>query len=191
MKTNLMHAVTKSVSKKFKKIYPNSVFFEHYQLLKLVRNNAARNKNYPYLQPDALLGLKNKNERLFESNVSFILSLSFSKSNTNMAFLTSSGTLLFSTTSGLLNFKGNQKTNRQRVLKQMLTELNITLKKAQLEKVPICLQLTKVGTFQSQVVNLTKRFFLISSIKTFNRVPYNGCRKKKIRRKKFKQPIIR
>ena len=60
------------------------------------------------------------------------------------------------------------------------------MKKASfLGKKPVALHLNNVNFYQNLIVNKLKQTFYIKVIKSFNQAPYNGCRKKKVRRKKY------
>lgn len=181
MTFRLSHVLTKVLLLKFKKIYPESSFLELYQLLTALENRSHKLKNSTGLAQKALV----------EANVSYLVSVVFSRSNTRLTLSTSSGKLLFSQSAGAVGFKSSQKKNRIETLKKMLTKLNEEFDNSAYERLPACLQLSRVGVSKLPVVRLVKRFFLIASLKSFNSVPYNGCRKKKPRRKKRKSLIIR
>lgn len=118
------------------------------------------------------------------SDVYVVLLLKFSQSNTLFSVLTSSGKTIFSGSSGSLGLRGKQKTNRQlavRKIARTLKEVHPFL----IEFGPLsALHIVNVGPSRSFVIKTMKQFFLLTSIKSFDLVPYNGCRKKKMRRKK-------
>ena len=51
---------------------------------------------------------------------------------------------------------------------------------------PIALNLINVGSAKSWIIKKLKKRLFIRVIRSFNYRPHNGCRKKKVIRKKFK-----
>ena len=128
-------------------------------------------------------------------SVSFILLIIFSPTTTRLMFLTSSkDQTLFSSHAGAVGLtKKREKKNRKLAVTRLIKFLIESLKTAKLVSPyckPIALHLRNVGSADlPYVVKSVKRYFPIISIKLFSSPPYNGCRKKKIRRKKGYNPF--
>ena len=125
-----------------------------------------------------------------ESAVSYVIIVLFSKKkNTRVIVLTSSGKLINSYSSGLVGLKGKEKLARNLALKKIF----LSCKKSApiITNTPISLHLYNASHSLSSIVKLASQFFLVTSIQLFDMKPYNGCRKKKLRRKKFSQQIKR
>ena len=113
--------------------------------------------------------------------------ISFSRSNTLLHVMNSSGILKFFCSAGNLSYKGNSKKARALVLKSMI---NLLVRKLKfLRYKPIALHLKNVRFMRFWIVKRFKKKFTIRIVKNFNSYPYNGCRKRKVRRKKFIKKI--
>ena len=122
--------------------------------------------------------------------VTYIIIVLFSKKkNTRVVVLTASGKLIGSYSSGFVGLKGKEKLSRSLVLRKIF----LILKKSApiLTRTSISLHLYNASYDVSSTIKLASQFFLVTSIKLFDMKPYNGCRKKKLRRKKFSQRIKR
>lgn len=112
----------------------------------------------------------------------YIITVTFLKANTNINVSDIKGNVQLSLTSGSVNLIGKQKKNR---LKSVSRLVPLLLKKAPfLRNYPIAVHLYNVNYNKFLVLKQLKENFFISLVKSFNLSPYNGCRKKKIRRKK-------
>jgi len=116
--------------------------------------------------------------------VTYIIDITFSKTNTFIHVMDFSGRLKFFCSAGALKYKGKSKRSRSAVLKDMYKILLTKLKF--LKDQPIALHLKNVGFAKFWVVKLLKKKFFIKVVKSFNSYPYNGCRKKKMKRTKFR-----
>lgn len=149
----------------------------------------------PYPDSRATLpieALVDDNQRLTdELNVTYILVVVFSLKNTRVLLLNSSGQLIRSYSGGFAGFKNQQKTARQLVVRKILALLKPMYLNNVVDSTTVSLHLYNVGDKKSGIVKLVSQFFLVSSIKLFNSIPYNGCKKKKLRRKKFSRQIRR
>lgn len=133
----------------------------------------------------------NKNVKLKISNfkkddptlVFYILNISFLKTNTYLHLSNTKGETLIFFSAGQVNLTGKQKKNRRFAINKLLTLLN--RKAVFIEKKPIAVHLKNVKSYKFTIINKLKKFYLIKIIKSFNQTSYNGCRKSKIRRKKF------
>jgi len=126
-----------------------------------------------------------------EANTSGIILITFSQINTRVNFLDSSGKILFSQSPGSVGLKSRQKKNRKLTVKKLLSSLNKTIPYLVEKKNPIALHLKNVGGELKYITKLVKECFLIHSLKSYENIPFNGCRRKKIRRKKYVKLIRR
>ena len=131
------------------------------------------------------LFLKNENFRKHDSLVVYIIDISFSRSNTLLHIMDSLGVLKFFCSAGDLSYIGKSKKARVLVLKAIIQILIRKLKF--LQNKPIALHLKNVGFRKFWIVKKLKKKFFIKIVRSFNLYPHNGCRKKKVRRKKFKK----
>lgn len=136
--------------------------------------------------------LVTEDQRLInELNVTYTLAVVFSLRNTRVMLLSSSGRLIRSYSGGFAGFKHQKKTSRQLVVRKILASLKPTYFNNVANFNTVSLHLYNVGDKKSSIVKLVSQFFLVVSIKLFNSIPYNGCKKKKLRRKKFSRQIRR
>lgn len=115
--------------------------------------------------------------------VTYIIYFNFSKSNTNLQIMDSSGNSKIFYSSGLVNLTGKQKVARRLVLIKLFNLLTL-LKLKFIKNLPVALHLKNVGSYNSLIIQKLKKKFFIQVIKTFELKAYNGCRKKKERRKR-------
>ena len=116
--------------------------------------------------------------------VMYIIEIYFSKKNTLFNISDCSGNIKFFYSAGSFQQKGKGKTARSIVLKKFYRLLVSKLKFV--KKVPIAIHFKNADSNMFWFLkNLKKKFFIVL-VKRFNQYSYNGCRKKKIRRKKFK-----
>jgi len=115
--------------------------------------------------------------------VMYVINISFLKANTTIHVSDIKGNMKLFYSAGSIGLTGKQKRKRRIATSKLISLL---LQKATfLSKKPIALHLNNVNSYKSFIVNKLKRTFYIRLIKSFNQIPYNGCRKKKIRRKKY------
>ena len=96
-----------------------------------------------------------------------------------------SGKLKFFYSAGSFNYSGKSKKARYVVFRELYRVLISKLKF--LKNKPVALHLKNVGYNKSWIVKKLKKKFFIKSVRSFNLYPHNGCRKRKMRRKKFKK----
>lgn len=145
----------------------------------LIKEKDSKNLNF-------LLFKSNYNQQLKEDFlVTHIIDVTFSRSNTFVHVMDYSGNLKFSCSAGSVQYKGKGKKSRFVVLrdiyKTLITKLSF------LKGQPIALHLKNVGFSKVSIIKLLKKKFFIKTVRIFNLYPHNGCRKKKMRRKKFKK----
>lgn len=119
--------------------------------------------------------------------VMYIISISFLKANTTINVSDIKGNIKLFYTAGSVELAGKQKRQRSLAISRLISQL---VKKAKfLKNKPIALHLNNITFHKPLIVNKLKRNFFIKLIKSFNQAPYNGCRKKKIRRKKYAKKL--
>lgn len=121
--------------------------------------------------------------------IMYIVSIVFSKTNTLLHVMDYSGRLKFFYSAGSFSYVGKSKKARSVVFKKFYRVLVSKLKF--LRNKPISLHLTNVGFNKFWIVKKLKKRLFIKIVKNFNSYPYNGCRKKKVVRKKFKKKLKR
>jgi ribosomal protein S11 len=138
--------------------------------------------NYKFFNPGFLSvdkSFKSPNDYL----VTHIIDISFARSNSFLHVMDYSGKLKFFYSSGFFKYSGKNKKSRYNVFRDfyrvLVSKLNFLRGK------PIALHLKNVGYNKSWIVKKLQKKFFIKCIKSFNFYPYNGCRKSKMRRKKF------
>ena len=118
--------------------------------------------------------------------VFYIIYFNFSSSNTNLQITDSSGKSKIFYSAGLVNLKGKQKVLRRLVLVRLFNLLAL-LKLKFIKNFPVALHFKNVGSNKFLILKKLKLKFFIKIIKTFELNSYNGCRKKKERRKRQKK----
>jgi ribosomal protein S11 len=128
-----------------------------------------------------------KNYSLTKSDylVMYIIDISFSETNTLLHVTDFAGNLEFFCSAGSLNYKGKQKKLRFFVFRDLFRIL--VSKLTFLKGKPVALHLKNVGSNKFWIIKKLKTKFFIKVVRNYNLYPFNGCRKKKMRRKKFKK----
>jgi ribosomal protein S11 len=115
--------------------------------------------------------------------VVYIVNVSFLKANTTIHISDTRGNLKLFFSAGSVDLAGKQKKKRRIAVSKLISLL---LKKASfLGQNPIAVHLNNVNFYKNLIVRKLKRNLYIKIIKVFNQTPHNGCRKKKLRRKKY------
>ena len=115
--------------------------------------------------------------------VFYTITISFLKSNTIVSVSDIKGNMKVFYSSGSIDLIGKQKKNRVKAISKLISLL---FKKAFfVKKYPVAVHLYNVNFYSPLIINKLKTKFFVKVIKKFNKIPYNGCRKKKIRRKKY------
>lgn len=140
-----------------------------------------KNQNYKNLNSN-LFFINNKFIK-YDNLIMYIIHISFHRTNTLLHVTDFSGKLAFFCSAGDLSYKGKSKKARIQVLKSMIRLIlkNLTF----LRNKPIALHLTNVRFMKYNILKKLKTFFFIKIVNNFDLYPYNGCRKRKARRKKF------
>ena len=118
----------------------------------------------------------------------YIITISFLKTNTIIHLSNSKGNIILFYSAGNVGIKGKQKIKRKIVINKLL--LKLVKKIPFINKKPIALHLINVKFYKKLIIKQLKKNIFIKIIKSFNLIPYNGCRKKKIRRKKKIKNLI-
>jgi ribosomal protein S11 len=122
----------------------------------------------------------------FDHIIMYIIDITFSRSNIFLNVMDSSGKLKFFCSAGHLQYKGRKnKKSRFQVLRSIYHVLLAKLRF--LKGKPIALHLKNVGLKRFWIIKKLKTHFFIKLVSIFNLFPFNGCRKKKVKRKKFKK----
>ena len=117
----------------------------------------------------------------------YIINISFLKANTTIHISDIKGNLKLFYSAGSVNLTGKQKRKRRISVSKLISLL---LKKATfLTTEPVALHLNNINFHKNFIISRLKRVLYIRIIKSFNQAPYNGCRKKKLRRKKYTKKI--
>lgn len=161
---------------KFKKQYLEQLK-NKIKILKYIKDNNYKSlNNRVYLQSCNIP---------YNKLIMYIVSIFFSRTNILLHVMDFSGKLKFFYSAGSFKFSGKSKKAKSLVLKKFY---RIILNKLTFLKYkPISLHLENVGFNKFWVIKKLKRRLFIKVIKSFSSYSYNGCRKKKIRRKKFKR----
>lgn len=166
------------------------------KLLSIIENISKKKKYINLLksQSEKLTKIKNKqskclsltnNLNLKENQiVKYIIDITFSKTNTLLHIMSFSGKLIYFYSAGQFKFKGKNKRSLRLIIKEFYKLLVTRLKF--LKGQPVVLNLKNLDSSQVWIVKLFKKKFFITAVNTFKNIPYNGCRKKKVRRKKFR-----
>ncbi len=129
-----------------------------------------------------------KNNQLKSGNsqnlvVMYVINIFFLKANTTIHVSDIKGNMKLFYSAGSVGLAGKQKRKRRVAVSKLISLL---LKRATfLNKKPIALHLNNVNFYKNLIASKLKRTLYIRVIKSFNQAPYNGCRKKKLRRKKY------
>lgn len=120
--------------------------------------------------------------------VVYVINISFSKKNTLLHVSDCSGNVKFFYSAGSFQQKGKKKIFRSLVLRKFYKVLVSKLKF--LRNVPIAIHFKNLNSNMFWFLKKLKKTLFIAIVKHFNQYSYNGCRKKKIRRKKFKRKSL-
>lgn len=180
---NLSHTLFNTVSNKLKlkisllseeRLYVNSLHVQIESLKKI------KESNYKDISVQKNQVKINNNQDLI---VMYIINISFLKANTTIHISDIKGNMRLFYSAGSVGLIGKQKRKRRIAALKLISLL---LKRATfLNKRPVALHLKNVNSYRNIIVSKLKRNLFIRVVKSFNQTPYNGCRKKKVRRKKY------
>jgi ribosomal protein S11 len=130
--------------------------------------------------------IQNRQDYSLNDNIiMYIIDITFSRSNTFLHVMDASGKLKYYCSAGQLDYKGKNKKDHFEVFKSIYRILITKLEF--LKNKPVALHLKNVGFKHFWILKKLKKKFFIKITRFFNLFPFNGCRKKKIRRKKIKK----
>lgn len=140
-------------------------------------------KKYFYKEINSLLFYKtNKTTNV----IRYVIIFTFSKKNTSLHVMNSLGELKYFCSAGVLSFIKKAKLARKSIIKAMIWVL--AMKFRDLHWMPIALHLVNISTsIKRQIKEKIGKMFSKQCIRNFNINCYNGCRRKKVSRKKFKK----
>ena len=164
------------LNKFFYKIKRNKKYTNNLKTQDIFLNSIKKN-NYKILSAF----LKEKNNNYKTSVITYVLNIQFSRSNTLLNVMDCSGNVKFFYSAGVFDFKGRQKVSRILVLKKFYKFIILKLKF--LRGKPIAVHLKNVGLNNFWFLKKLKRKLFIVTIRNFNFYSYNGCRRKKVKRK--------
>lgn len=145
---------------------------------KLLRE--AKESSIKYLSPNKLIEDGDNRQDL---TVMYVINLSFLRANTTVHVSDVKGNVKLFYSAGSVDLTGKQKRKRRVAVSKLIS---LILKKSSfLATKPIALHLNNVSYYKGFIVDRLKNVLYIRIIKSFNQTPYNGCRKRKLRRKKY------
>jgi ribosomal protein S11 len=149
----------------------NNLKEKNYKNLNLVMFNNSHN-NYKNLKKEDFL-------------IVYVIDITFSRTNTLLHVMDFSGNLKYFCSAGSLQYKGKRaKKARYSVCRKIYKILINKLKF--LKGQPLALHLKNVGDTKFKIIKSLKKKLFIKVVKSYDLYPHNGCRKKKVRRKKIR-----
>jgi ribosomal protein S11 len=125
----------------------------------------------------------NLNNNTENNLVKYIVDITFSRTNTLLHVMDFSGNLKFYSSAGKLGYKGKSKKVRKLILRAIYKSL--VLKLDYLLNQPIALHLKNVSfSSSSWIIDRLKKKLFIKVVKIYESNVYNGCRKRKLKKKK-------
>lgn len=136
------------------------------------------------------LSLVLKKNQVFETPVKYIVGVSLSNTNSIIYVTDIKGKVKFFLSAGFLGLNGKQKIKKPAVLIKLLRSLIV---KGQLKKNSyVALHLKNFTKFYTSIVlSLLKKHLKVGFVRVFNNKPHNGCRPKKLKRKKRRRVFFR
>lgn len=119
--------------------------------------------------------------------INYILKMDFNNSNIKINLLSCKGNSLFKNSSGILGYKSSNKSSK--------IALNAIIKKIKFKTqkyrhFPFSIHLLGVKFNKRYIIQKFNKFINLKIIKSYNLVPFNGCRPLKKKRKKLKKKIL-
>ena len=121
--------------------------------------------------------------------ISYIISVTFLRTNTTIQLSDTKGKSMLFFNTGNVGLVGKQKRQRKLAITR-LVQLLFT-KFPRLAMSPVAIHLKNVRIHKTFTLECLKKRVLIRIIRSFSQIPYNGCRKRKIRRKKHAKNTIK
>ena len=159
------------------KNYTKNLLDQVVSLRKLKENNLGK------FSKKKIITNKNGRANLQDFVIAYIVSVSFLRANTMIHVSDTKGNLKLFYSAGSVELSGKQKRKRRVAISKLIS---LVLKKAKfLNRKPIALHLSNVNFYKNLIVRRLKRNLYVKVIRILNQTPYNGCRKRKLRRKKY------
>jgi ribosomal protein S11 len=115
--------------------------------------------------------------------IKYTIAIIFSKANTTINLSDTKGNVKLFYNAGSVNLQGKQRRHRKVAYNRLI---NLLIKNTRLlNKIPVAVHLKNVKAHKKLIIAKLKHFFFVKAIRSFNQTPYNGCRKRKLRRKKY------
>lgn len=122
--------------------------------------------------------------------ITYIIDITFSRSNSFLTVMDFAGNVQFFHSSGALGYPGKAKRkSRYVVIKDFYKILSSKL--AFLNDQPLALNIKNAGSSQHLALKLLHKKFFIRVVNIFSLDPHNGCRQKKVKRKKIRTKRIK
>ena len=173
--TDKLKLETSSLEKE--KFYVKNLLNQITYLKRLKENDSRNLSEKEFVIPNT------RKTNLQDFTIAYIINVSFLKANTTIHVSDIQGNLKLFYSAGSVELSGKQKRRRRIAISKLIS---LVLKKATfLGQNPIALHLNNVNFYKNLIVGKLKRNLYIKIIKILNQTPYNGCRKKKLRRKKY------
>lgn len=183
LSNTLFTAVSNELNIKVSLLNEERFLIKNYQnRINLLKKN--KENNSKYLNHYKIYSYPNTNQNLV---VMYIINISFLRANTVIHVSDARGNIKLFYSAGSVNLTGKQRRNRRIAILKLISLL--FKKAAFLVTKPVALHLNNVNAYKSFIIDKFKKVLYLRVIKTFNLAPYNGCRKKKLRRKKYTKKI--
>lgn len=117
--------------------------------------------------------------------ITYIIDITFSRMNTLMHVMDFCGNLKFFCSAGSLQYKGKKKKTARYVVFRYMYKILVSKLKF-LKGQPLALHLKNVGSLKFLIIRLLKKKLFIKVVRSYDLYPHNGCRKKKVIRKKMR-----
>lgn len=155
----------------------------HIKILKEQVNYLKKIKENNYRDVFHKESLNNTNSTNQSLIIVYIITISFLKANTTVSLSDAYGVVKLSYSAGDIGLSGKQKRKRRIAISKLFTL--IFQKVDSLKRKPIAIHMNNVGSHKNFILTKLKKVFYVRVIKNFTLLPYNGCRKRKLRRKKY------
>ena len=128
---------------------------------------------------------RNKKELKQDCVICYIVTITFLKTSIMIHLSDAVGNIKWFSSSGSINVTNSKRKRRKRtIVFKLIFRLLKELRYHDVNDKPVALHLNDVSTFRFSIVKKLRKIFFIKIIKIFHKLPYNGCRQKKIPRKK-------
>jgi ribosomal protein S11 len=122
--------------------------------------------------------------------VTYIIDITFSRSNSFLTVLDFAGNVKFFHSSGALGYPGKVKKKSKYVIIKNFSKV-LHSKLTFLHDQPLVLNLKNADSFERLALNLLRKKLFIKVVSSFSLDPHNGCREKKVRRKKVRKKKVK